>query len=275
MVDLENIAKSTRRYNFHSHTQFCDGKAEMEDFVEAALKSGFEHYGFSPHSPVPVDSPCNMSEEDVPAYFAEVERLKDKYLGRIKLYSSMEIDFLGNDWGAHIPYFQELALDYRLSSVHFVPDHAGGFVDIDGSFPGFKEKMARYFDNDIEGVVKSFFSQTEKMLELGGFEICGHLDKIAQNASLFRPGITSTGWYKKLMNRCLDAVEGNGCLLEVNTKAYELHGRYFPGTEWFGEITRRGIKTVVNSDVHRPHLMNAGRGYAFELLDAEHTVGLQ
>ena len=36
---LKEIAGS-RLYNFHSHTQFCDGRAEMEAFVKSAIEMG-------------------------------------------------------------------------------------------------------------------------------------------------------------------------------------------------------------------------------------------
>ncbi len=44
-------------YNFHSHTEFCDGRAQMEAFAREAVRCGFTHYGFTPHSPIPIQSP--------------------------------------------------------------------------------------------------------------------------------------------------------------------------------------------------------------------------
>ena len=122
-MDIIRELGSSRNYTFHSHTQFCDGHATMENFVEAAIRNGFSHYGFSPHSPVPIESPCNMSMESVPAYLAEFERLRNLYGDRIRLYASMEIDWLGPQWGPSNDYFQALPLDYRIGSVHFIPDN--------------------------------------------------------------------------------------------------------------------------------------------------------
>ena len=55
MIDFKNIAATSKLYNFHSHTQFCDGHAEMPEFAAKAAEMGFSHYGFSPHSPVPIE----------------------------------------------------------------------------------------------------------------------------------------------------------------------------------------------------------------------------
>ena len=119
-------------------------------FAEAAAESGFLHYGFSPHSPIPVQSPCNMSFERVEEYLKEFRRLRDEYAGKLNLYCSMEIDYLGSDWGPSNPYFDTLPLDYRIGSVHFIPS-AEGMVDVDGRFESFKGKMERFFFQRYQG----------------------------------------------------------------------------------------------------------------------------
>ena len=50
-MNIHEIVNSTRNYNLHSHTQFCDGRFTMEEMVKAAIDCGMEHYGFTPHSP--------------------------------------------------------------------------------------------------------------------------------------------------------------------------------------------------------------------------------
>ena len=205
MLDFKNITESTDLYNFHSHTQFCDGRADMAAFADTACKSGFIHYGFSPHSPVPIQSSCNMDFERVEEYFKEYKRLREEYSGKLNLYCAMEIDYLGSEWGPSNPYFAALPLDYRIGSVHFIPS-AEGMVDVDGRFESFKGKMARYFDNDIESVVRSFYSQTNDMISAGGFDIIGHFDKIGHNADHFLPGIEGEKWYESLVNDTIDNI---------------------------------------------------------------------
>lgn len=43
-----DIARATTRYNFHSHTQWCDGKAPIAEMTLAAIDAGMEHWGFTP-----------------------------------------------------------------------------------------------------------------------------------------------------------------------------------------------------------------------------------
>ncbi|MCM1109691.1 MAG: histidinol-phosphatase [Clostridium sp.] len=259
-IDFESIARTTDRYNFHSHTQFCDGRASMEEFAEAACREGFLHYGFTPHSPLcpGVDSPCNMSFDDVPAYMAEVRRLRDIYRGRVELYAGMEIDFLGDDWGPATPWFDTIGLDYRIGSVHFIPSDSG-FVDIDGRFESFRRKMEQYFANDIRHVVETFYRQTTRMVELGGLDLLGHFDKIGYNASQFRPGIEDEPWYVCLVDDLIDLMIDRRQKFEINTKALAEHGRVFPLRRWMPRLTAAGIPFVVNSDAHYPNRINSGR----------------
>lgn len=264
MIDFLQISSVSDLYNFHSHTQFCDGHATMDKFAAAALAAKFTDYGFSPHSPLPINSPCNMKTGDVDEYLAEVERLKDEYAGRIRLYASMEIDYLDEQWGPSVPYFDTLGLDYKIGSVHFIPC-GDTFVDTDGHFDNFKIKMSRFFDNDIRHVVDTFYDQTLRMIAAGGFDIIGHFDKIGQNASYFRPGIEDEAWYGQRVSEVIDAIKAAGLIVEINTKSLTEHNRFFPGKRYFSRLKKEGIPVVFNSDAHYPHLINAGRFEAIEM----------
>ncbi len=267
-MDLIKLIEGTRAYNFHSHTPFCDGRAPMEEFVIEALRQNFTHYGFSPHSPLPLRSSCNMSKDDVPLYLAEFHRLKEKYGDRINLYASMEIDYLGPQWGPRHEYFSTLPLDYTISSVHFIPNPEERYIDIDGRYENFKGKMEQYFYRDIHYVVETFYRQSIDMVEAGGFDILGHLDKVGHNAGHYSPGIEDEPWYERLVERLIEAIVASGVIVEVNTKAWTDHQRMFPGVKWLPRLVSAGVPLLVNSDAHLPSLINASRAKAFEMLDA-------
>ena len=264
MVNINKIISNSFLYNLHSHTQFCDGHADMRQFVEEAVNEGFTDYGFSPHSPIPISSPCNMKKEDTDKYSEEFQKLKAEFGSRINLYKSMEIDYLSEDWGPSNSYFDSLDLDYRIGSVHFIPCE-DSFVDTDGSFDNFKKRMNEFFDNNIEYVVKTFYNQTLRMIEKGGFEIIGHFDKIGQNASQFKDGIESEDWYRKLVSEVIDAICDTKLTVEINTKSYATKNRFFPNERYFSILKRYGVPVVFNSDAHYPALINSGRKEAYTL----------
>lgn len=276
------LADAGEGYNLHSHTQFCDGRAPMAVMAEAAAACGMTLWGFSPHSPLPNvaeqfgpqtvaqrfnrPSPCNMRADSVPAYLAEATRLRDEYDGRMRILTSMEIDFLGDEWGPHTNYFQQLPLDYRIGSVHFVPTQQGLLVDCDGSADGFRRNLAEYYRNDLRYVVEKYFGQQLKMLEHGGFDLLAHCDKIAANASAIQPDIEEHGWYQALLNEVFDRARDAGVLLEINTKSLDDRGRFFPHSRWWPRLAAAGHRLVIDSDAHRPERVNAGRPEALTLL---------
>ena len=258
---------STTRYNLHSHTQFCDGRGTMDQFARAAVAAGIRHYGFSPHSPVPFDTPCNMKADDVPAYLAEVERIRAKYPS-VQFYAGMEIDYLGPDWGPASPYLRSIGLDYCIGSVHFLPakSDTSRFIDVDGRPERFVQYMHEYFDDDIEYVVEEFYRRSSAMVRAGGFDILGHLDKIGANASHYLPGIERRRWYRDCLDALVDDVIASGVCVEINTKSLRQTGRIFPAESVVARLYRARVPLAVNSDTHYPDLINAGRPYGLSLI---------
>ena len=259
---------SDRNYNFHSHTQFCDGHATMQEMAAAAVQAGMKHYGFTPHSPIPCPSPCNMSEADVPAYISQAAEIKAKYAPVCTFYTGMEVDYLGPDWGPAHPYFSSLGLDYTIGSVHFIPDFYGEPIDIDGSPERFRRNLADRFRGDLDYVVDTFFSNSVQMIESGGFDILGHADKIGLNASSVAADVESSSLYKLWMERLLQAILKHRPVVELNTKAYGKHHRFYPATPLLKKLLENNILIAVNSDAHYPDRICSARDEAFALIDS-------
>lgn len=258
---------SERLYNLHSHTQFCDGHAPMEEFAREAARRGFRVYAFTPHSPVREPNNCNMAAADVPAYLAEVERLR-KMFPEVHFLAGMEIDYIDDDLNATSEMFSRLPLDIRISSVHFIPNQDGRFVDIDGRPDRFRSYMHEYFRNDLRYVVDTFFDRSERMIATGGFDIIGHFDKIKRNASAVDPEIENRPWYKDRLNRLTDIIIDSGLAVEINTKHYADAGIFYPAPELWKRLRDAGVTIVVNSDAHDPDAIDASRAEAFNLLNS-------
>lgn len=238
----------------------------MADFVEEAVAEGFASYGISSHAPFPVANNCNMHRERLADYLDEFHRLKSLYASKIELYVGLEIDFLDDTFNPSIPYFQELPLDYRIGSVHYIVTPDGTPIDTDGSPDRFRGYVDTYFGGDVDEAVRRFYRSSFRLIELGGFDFLGHLDKIGLNASLYRPGLDREAWYRRLVNDYLEAIASRHLLVEINTKAFATRGRFFPSEDCFEQMHRLGIRVVVNSDAHYPAKINAGRPEALHAL---------
>lgn len=258
---------------YHSHCSYCDGKAPAEEFVRAVIAAGFHSYGISSHSPLPFETRWSLSKEDVGAYLQEIEGLKMKYAGEIELYVGLEIDYLNDEWGPAVDYFQQMPLDYRIGSVHLVTnEETGEMMDMDGNFEDFKKSFREVYRDDLKHLVRDYFRSSARMVERGGFDFVAHPDKISMNGSLVDSSLTEQGWYNDLMREYFELIAERGVMVEVNTKAYTKRGMMFPNVKYFKWLKELGIPVMVNSDAHLPALVNDNRALAFDLL---HEAGIK
>jgi len=266
--DFDAVTRSTRLYNFHTHTQYCDGRDTIQTFADMAVSLGFKHIGFTPHSPVPIASPCNMSVADVPGYLNQAAAAARRHEGLCSFYAGMEIDYLGPEWNAAAPFFTDLGLDFCISSVHFIPAQDGEMIDIDGHYDRFARNLHDHFRDDLRYVVSTYFERSMQMLATGHFDILGHFDKIAQNASYHLPDIEQQGWYGDLLDAYVAQIIDSGVVVEINTKARAEHRRFFPHDRLWPRLLAAGVPLAVNSDAHYAARLNAARDEAFEILSA-------
>ena len=255
--------------NYHSHCSFCDGRAPFEEFVKEAITQGFYSYGVSSHAPLPFPTRWTMEWGQMEAYLDEFNNLRQKYADEIELYVGLEIDYLNEESNPSVARFTELPLDYRIGSVHLLYDAAGEVVDIDCSPAVFKERVDRHFNGDVLRVVRMYFDRLFRMVELGGFDVLGHADKMHYNASCYHPGLLDEPWYEALMKDYFSLVASRGYLVEINTKAYDSLGTFYPNSRYWELMKEYQIKVLVNSDAHYPERINAGRMEALRLLQAK------
>ena len=256
--------------NFHSHCTFCDGRSHPEDFIKFALSKHFRAYGFSSHSPLPFETFWNMSACDMGEYITEITYLKEKYSDLIEIYLGMEIDYLDETYNASIPYFQTLPLEYRISSIHFLPCRnpliEENMASIDGPYSKFVHAVDHYYQGNIRLITEHFFRNSMLMVETGGFDIVGHLDKIYMNGCRHPDFDRQAAWYQKPLEACIDLIAEKGYIVEINTKSFVSKQQSFPHIDTLKLLHKHRIPVMVNSDCHAPDLINDGREQALYLL---------
>lgn len=256
----------TNLTNYHSHSLYCDGRANMEDFIRFAISEGFSSYGFSSHAPLPFSTAWTMEWDRMDDYLSEFSRLKEKYADKIELAIGLEIDYLDEENHPALPRFRELPLDYRIGSVHMLYSPEGNVVDIDTPADIFRQLVDKHFGGDLDYVICLYYKNLLRMVELGGFDIVGHADKMHYNASCYRPGLLDESWYGALIHKYFDAIARHGYIVEVNTKSYNDLGTFYPNERYFPFLKELGVRVQVNSDAHYPERINNGRANALAAL---------
>ncbi len=243
--------------SYHSHSRFCDGKGEPEEFVRAALEKGFSVFGFSSHAPLPFETEWNMKTGDLPEYIRLTRELKERYAGRIELYTGLEADFFDGctDWRT------QPGIAYTLGAVHFLPHpQTGTAMPVDGNAKEFRETLETGFDGDIQAFGEAYYGKVREMLLSMPPNILAHLDVFRKNNSGERYFSEDDEWYREEIAKTLEVISLTDVIVEVNTGGMSRGYLKDPYPSWriLEEILASDIPIQLNSDVHQPDAVDFG-----------------
>lgn len=235
--------------NFHTHSHYCDGKGQLQEYVDAAKKNKVASLGFSSHAPVPFACKWCMPQEKLPVYLKEVESLK-KNNPEIEIYKSLEIDFIP---GVISPFQFKDDLDYTIGSIHFIdklPD--GKPWEIDGTHNIFLEGLDKIFKNNFRDAFVRYFELTREMIYAAAPDIIGHLDKIKIQNPQEKFFNETDSWYQQEVQKTLKLIANAGLIIEVNTRGiYQKKSTTTYPSPWIlEEIHKHNIPVTISSDAH-------------------------
>jgi histidinol-phosphatase (PHP family) len=237
--------------NFHMHCNYCDGKAEMIEYVQQAKSMGMLSIGFSSHAPV--NFPCLwcMKAEKFGVYLRSIETLKASFPA-IEIYKGLEVDFIPGIISAE--NFKK-DLDYTIGSIHFVDRYPDGRPwEIDGIHVAFLDGLEKIFKNDIRAAVTRYFELTREMIETSCPTIIGHLDKIKIQNPLQKFFSEDEDWYQKEIKKTIDLIADRKVIVEVNTRGiYQKKSPTTYPSPWILELMQaKNVPVMINSDAHHP-----------------------
>jgi histidinol-phosphatase (PHP family) len=238
-------------FNYHTHSNYCDGKLSLVDYVRSAQHRKMHSLGFSSHAPLPFDCKWCMKPEMLKTYLLEIDSLKKEF-SNIEIYKSLEIDFIP---GAISPGDFKNELDYTIGSVHFADQASDGTrLEIDGSHNVFLTELKTVYNNNIREAIVRYFELTCQMINTSCPDIIGHMDKMKiQNIDnkFFSEHDT---WYKDAVVKTLNEIEKAGAIVEVNTRGiYQSKSSTTYPSPWILSIIhKKNIPITLNSDAHHP-----------------------
>ncbi|MBQ5952628.1 MAG: histidinol-phosphatase HisJ family protein [Lachnospiraceae bacterium] len=258
--DAESAENRTAfpRIDLHTHSVFCDGKDTPEEMVEAAIAKRMEAIGVCVHSHTPHDESYCASLQGMRSFLAEMQRLKEKYDGRIRVLAGAEQDLFSD---ADVSAF-----DYVIGSVHYLK-HRGHYFEVDGSEACFRQIVGEQFGGDFYACADLYFEEVSSILELTHADIVGHLDlmtKFNEGGKLFNENDPR---YLAAAKKCIDRLIPYGRPFEINTGA--MHRAYrtgpYPSHALRAYIREKGGCFILSSDTHSAdHLMYAFEAFADE-----------
>lgn len=224
--------------NLHTHTIRC-GHAEGtdEEFVLAALDTGYTKLGFSDHTPFPYEPEfqaenTKMSLQMLEDYIASITALKEKYKGKIDILLGLECESVPR----FFPFLTELRkrLDYMILGNH--GDWTAG--ENHSEFLTTPKELEHYVESAVLG------------LETGLFLYLAHPDLMLSSY----PGMDDAA---QSLSRQL-CREANRLHIPLEYNLYGTLKKVKPGTlgypcQAFWEIAaQENVRAVVGIDAHRP-----------------------
>lgn len=87
-IELEDI-----KGDLHSHSKYSDGKNKIEEMADTFYARGYEYFAVTDHSSV-MGVTGGMGTRDIQNQWEEIDNLKAKYEGKIKILKGCEVDIL-------------------------------------------------------------------------------------------------------------------------------------------------------------------------------------
>jgi histidinol-phosphatase (PHP family) len=237
--------------NFHMHSNYCDGKAELIEYVHEAKSKGMLSIGFSSHAPVRFPCLWCMKGERLGSYIQSIDALKAS-VSEIEIYKGLEVDFIP---GIISPDSFRKVLDYTIGSIHFVDRYPDGRPwEIDGIHTAFLEGLEKIFQNDIKVAVTRYFELTREMVETSCPTIVGHIDKIKIQNPAQKFFSEDEDWYQKEVKKTIDLIAEKKVIVEVNTRGiYQKKSQTTYPSPWILELMHaRNVPITISSDAHHP-----------------------
>lgn len=261
-----------QHFNLHTHSTFSDGKSLMEETVEEAIRQGMHTIGFTDHSMVPFENRVSIQNDKVDEYINHLKELKTRYLDKIDILLSMEMEFVPGIVTDFEKTKHDLGLDYLIGSVHLVGKDPDNLWFIDGkNIEPYDIGLQKYFGGDIRKGVRAYFDQENEMIETEKFDIIGHFDKVKMNAR-GRYFHEDEKWYRDMVLETLDLIKEHDLIVEVNTRGLykQRYDGFYPSSWLLPRMKELDVPVVISSDAHQYYELT----YFFkEAEDALKSVG--
>ena len=184
-----------------------------------------------------------MSVEGTEGYLDEIERLRDIYSNKIRIYHGAEVDYYSD-------YLSD-RFEYRIGSVHYVEKN-GVRYSVDDS-PGLLDDIAREaFGGDYMALCESYYANVADVINRTGADIIGHFDLITKFNEVSPKINTNDERYIAAWKQAADKLLKTEALFEINTGAISRGYRTapYPATDIIDYIGTNGGSFILSSDSH-------------------------
>lgn len=258
----------------HIHSPYCPHGTDdsFEQYIDTAIRLGFEEISFTEHAPLPTqfvdptpDQDSGMNLEQLDLYLSDLQKLKHKYKANIKINIGLEVDYIVHFEQETTKFLNEYGrfLDDSILSVHFLY-HEDQYYCLDYNDEEFANIVSVF--GNTEKVYKAYYQLLKKsvLIDLGSYKPkrIGHMTLVRKFHKKFR----CDNSFKGDICTILDLIKNANMALDYNGAGVNkpLCQEPYPSNWVVQEANKRKIPLIYGSDAHRSRDLN--QGYA-DLVD--------
>lgn len=229
--------------NYHTHTKRCyHAIGSEEEYIQAAIQSGYTELGFSDHTPwhyhSAFHSSMRMEESKLPEYVETLQQLKEKYKDQISLKIGLECEYFPQYMNWLKETLKKYQIDYIILGNHYDDTDETGIYF---GYPLTQKQLTKYVDNCIKGI------------ETGLYSYVAHPDLAYYD--------TKDSFYKQEMRRLCLVAKAHHLPLEFNLLGFKTR-RHYPHPDFFEIVKEVGNQVIIGTDAHEPSALLDMKTYA-------------
>ena len=228
------------RFNYHTHTARCGhASGTDEEYVQCAIKAGYQILGFSDHAPYRNYSNrrCFMDWDQLDEYISSIKSLKEKYKDQIEIRVGLETEYY--------PYCHEEKIELKNKVEYLM--------------------LGQHFSDPMNTAIDFFKQNSEEEILLYGNSICEGLDTGLFDC-LCHPDVIMSR-QPEFTDACMSVAHmiGRKCAeidipVEINVrgvmkgKRRPIEGKacYYPSREFWEILAQYPIRAICGIDAHAP-----------------------
>lgn len=237
--------------NYHTHTALCQhASGTEEEYIQMAIRNGFDILGFSDHAPLPTDEAYlldyRMHCDELSGHIETLKALREKYADQIKIYIGFEMEHFPHYYDWLNEQMEQYQLDYLVLGHHF---------DLNRGDQGY---FGAYTDTTH---FRACETTSIAAMESGMFRVFAHPDLFLNNQPRFDKACAHTS------HVICEAAAALGMPLEYNLLGLDRQtsgdnfslGLGYTRKEFWDIAAKYNVKAIIGCDAHAPEHLDHGK----------------
>lgn len=232
--------------DLHTHTNYSDGKASIDEMARGAVKAGLKALGISEHSPINWPNEWCIAEEQIKSWEDEIAKTKAGMRGKIEIVRGIELD-----WCSDI---DTSGYDYVIGCTHELQPAEDVHRSVDECEEGMIFTVNEFFHGDYYAYTRFYYEALARWVSRPVIDIVGHIDIVTKFNEGGKWFDENDPRYLRPAEDAVAALAEAGLIFEMNSGAISRGYRKspYPSRAVLDMIRRHGGRIILGSDAHAP-----------------------